>query len=1084
MDERRQRAEARMREVETQYTVQRHAAAQGGDEEGAVGAAGGSVGATHTRRAIELMALRLRSIQRRLRAAVAEAHPLSGLPGPSILPFLTRDVESHLCKDDEALSIMRKTEEQDRGRAEARTRFLDVVVAAHGAFRAHFDYQRKLMKQLCKDVVKEVNKRDRKRQAIIDREKKDRLAALKSDDIAAYRRHIQNSKNERMQLVVARMDEYMEKLGANINKQTAEAAEREGMHVDQSASKEYTFQMPVNEKITEQSSLMGDEGLKLKQYQIEGVNWLVNLYNNQMSGILADEMGLGKTIQVIGMICHLVEHKNNHGPYLVIAPLSTIGNWQNEFERWAPSLSTIVYRGNPNERKELFNQHMKDGKFNVLIVQFELVMHKPDAKNLKSLNWSYVIVDEGHRLKNRESKLFSMLTGKNGYKSKHRVILSGTPLQNEIFELWSLLNFLLPEIFDTCDDFEEWFAKPFKMAEGGDEFEVEEEEKEFLIKCLHAVLRPFMTRRLKADLKDIMELPETREATILCELSALQRILYLQTENHLLMQQDADGGARQKKMTNRTSQLRKVCNHPFLFEEYNFGDQFLIRSCGKLALLDRILPKLQRGGHRVLIYSQMVKLLHILQSYCHFRQYQHMILSGETASEDRIAMMQRWNAPDSKYFIFMLSTRAGGQGINLQTADTVIIYDSDWNPMMDEQAKARVHRLGQTKQTLVLRLVTPNTVEEKVTKRAAARLQNEDLAIEAGKFNQRTEVAESHELLKQKLAQEFQEKMEAVREQAHTDEQINELIARTPEEIELFNKIDEDERKTLEMSVRKGSSPPLARLMTEDEVPSWLQGDPIFIDNRVLCLSSETSTDLLAGDGLTGVVVGVPTSENSFFQVRVDGAKDSEIKQFPRSRLRLMTHEMHDRYREDLGYGRGQRESQQVSHTGRVDFSKMTDKQFDRHMREADEEDDVRDAAKKKKRKRKINDAGIVGSGTEDVPLPGAPPRMAPGSVVDTRGLGLSRSPDKTKSAALPSIPRKKPKVEGGQGGHSLDSLAVPSDPDGNSERAVAEPGAGRHSKYDPNALAPWKGGDVKPYLYGRRVVFVLAGRRLPPCTR
>jgi len=217
----------------------------------------------------------------------------------------------------------------------------------------------------------------------------------------------------------------------------------------------------------------------------------------------------------------------------------------------------------------------------------------------------------------------------------------------------------------------------------------------------------------------------------------------------------------------------------------------------------------QRGGHRVLIYSQMVKLLGILKYYCETRQYKHMVLSGETSHEDRMGMMQKWNAPASEYFIFMLSTRAGGQGINLQTADTVIIYDSDWNPMMDEQAKARVHRLGQKKQTLVLRLVTPHTVEEKVTKRAQARLQNEDLAIEAGKFNQRTDVAESHELLKQKLAQELQDQMERVKEQAHTDEQINELIARTPEEIDLFNAMDEEERAAQE----KGGERPLPRLM-------------------------------------------------------------------------------------------------------------------------------------------------------------------------------------------------------------------------------------------------------------------------------
>ncbi|EKX46028.1 hypothetical protein GUITHDRAFT_48360, partial [Guillardia theta CCMP2712] len=392
-----------------------------------------------------------------------------------------------------------------------------------------------------------------------------------------------------------------------------------------------------------------------------------------------------------------------------------------------------------------------------------------------------LVVDEGHRLKNRESKLFSCLTGRNGYRASHRLILSGTPLQARlltlahfpspppIHELWSLLNFLLPEVFDTNEDFQEWFSKPFRT--GDDEVDVDDEEKEFLIKCLHAILRPFMTRRLKADLKDIMQLPETRENILKCEFSSLQKVLYLQ-------------------MNNRVAQLRKVCNHPFLFDEYFLGNEFLIRSCGKLELLDRILPKLQAADHRVLIYSQMVKLLHILQGYCEMKRYKHLVLSGESSSEDRINMMKLWNAEDSEYFIFMLSTRAGGQGINLQTADTVIIYDSDWNPMMDEQAKARVHRLGQTKQCLVLRLITPNTVEEKVNKRAQTRLANEDLAIETGRFNLRTDVEDTHELLKQKLAKEFESKMEQAKEQVHTDEEVNELIARSQEEIDLFNEMD------------------------------------------------------------------------------------------------------------------------------------------------------------------------------------------------------------------------------------------------------------------------------------------------------
>jgi ATP-dependent helicase STH1/SNF2 len=610
---------------------------------------------------------------------------------------------------------------------------------------------------------------------------------------------------------------------------------------------------------------------------------------------------------------------------MVIAPLSTISNWQNEFERWAPSVVTWVYKGNPQERKDLYNTYLKEGRFNVMIIQFELVMDKQDSKRLKTIDWSYIIVDEGHRLKNRESKLFTCLTGRNGYKASNRVILSGTPLQNEIHELWSLLNFLLPEVFDTNEDFEEWFTKPFKT---GDEVDVEvvDEEKEFLIKCLHAVLRPFMTRRLKADLQEIMQLPEARENILKCELSSLQKVLYLQTENHVLTSQTADGASRQRKMSNRIAQLRKVCNHPFLFDEYDLGDEYLVRSCGKFALLDRILPKLKVAGHRVLIYSQMVKLLHLLERYCISRRYEHLLLSGESSSEDRIDMMRRWNEENSKYFVFMLSTRAGGQGINLQTADTVIIYDSDWNPMMDEQAKARVHRIGQTKQCLVLRLVTPNTVEEKVTKRAEERLRNEDLAIETGKFNLRTEVSQTHELLRTKLASEFADKMMQAREHAHTDEQINELIARTDDEIEWFNRMDEEREVQIREQVRRGAlKPPQPRLMTDDELPSWLLGEPVFMDDKVIILAECTSADMRTTENI-GVVIGEPSVSDPLFTVELP---DGTVKKLPRTQIRVCNDEQ-DRFREDLGYGRGQRDRKEIARTG--DYSDLSEKEFQKRI--------------------------------------------------------------------------------------------------------------------------------------------------------
>uniref|UniRef100_A0A8D8ZFZ1 ATP-dependent helicase brm n=1 Tax=Cacopsylla melanoneura TaxID=428564 RepID=A0A8D8ZFZ1_9HEMI len=253
----------------------------------------------------------------------------------------------------------------------------------------------------------------------------------------------------------------------------------------------YGIAHTVHEIVTEQASILVNG--KLKEYQIKGLEWLVSLFNNNLNGILADEMGLGKTIQTIALITYLMERKKVNGPFLIIVPLSTLSNWSLEFERWAPSVNVVAYKGSPHLRKTLQAQ-MKASKFNVLLTTYEYVIK--DKGPLAKLHWKYMIIDEGHRMKNHHCKLTHTLN--TFYIAPHRLLLTGTPLQNKLPELWALLNFLLPSIFKSVSTFEQWFNAPF--ATTGEKVELNEEETILIIRRLHKVLRPFLLRRLKKEL--------------------------------------------------------------------------------------------------------------------------------------------------------------------------------------------------------------------------------------------------------------------------------------------------------------------------------------------------------------------------------------------------------------------------------------------------------------------------------------------------------------------------------------------------------------------------------------------------------
>jgi len=461
----------------------------------------------------------------------------------------------------------------------------------------------------------------------------------------------------------------------------------------------YSIAHGVQETITQQPTLLS--GGQLKEYQMGGLQWLVSLYNNNLNGILADEMGLGKTVQTIALLCYLMEHKKDNGPFMIIVPLSTMSNWENEFTRWAPSINKVVYNGQQKARQELWKRRVQPRRFNVLLTTYEYIINPFDRSKLSSINWNYIIIDEGHRMKNAQSRL--AVTLQTRYTSAHRLILTGTPLQNSLGELWSLLNFLLPSIFNSSDNFEEWFNKPFEAAgveKSEEQAELDEEEKLLVIDRLHQVLRPFVLRRMKKEVAT--QLPEKVELVLKCNLSAWQALMYRQIQSKAMKTVDPKtGSVKSSQLKNTVMQLRKVCNHPYLFfDEMGYDWQShvtskeIVRSSGKFDLLYRMLPKLQASGHRTLIFFQMTRVMDIFEDFLEWCNLLYLRLDGSTPTEKRSELIAKFNAPDSPYGIFILSTRSGGLGLNLQTADTVIIFDSDWNPQMDLQAQDRAHRIG------------------------------------------------------------------------------------------------------------------------------------------------------------------------------------------------------------------------------------------------------------------------------------------------------------------------------------------------------------------------------------------------------
>ncbi|XP_052209681.1 CHD3-type chromatin-remodeling factor PICKLE-like [Diospyros lotus] len=475
-------------------------------------------------------------------------------------------------------------------------------------------------------------------------------------------------------------------------------------------------------------------GGSLHPYQLEGLNFLRFSWSKQTHVILADEMGLGKTIQSIAFLASLFEE--GISPHLVVAPLSTLRNWEREFATWAPHMNVVMYVGsaqaratireyefyfpkNPKKTKKKKSGHIigeskQDRiKFDVLLTSYEMI--NLDNVSLKPIQWDCMIVDEGHRLKNKDSKLFSSL---KQYSSKHRVLLTGTPLQNNLDELFMLMHFLDAGKFGSLEEFQEEFR------------DINQEEQ---ISRLHKMLAPHLLRRVKKDV--LTEMPPKKELILRVELSSKQKEYYkaILTRNYEILTRK--GGA-QISLINVVMELRKLCCHPYMLEgvepeieDTNEAYKRLLESSGKMQLLDKMMVKLKEQGHRVLIYSQFQHMLDLLEEYCGFKKWQYERIDGKVGGAERQIRIDRFNAKNSSRFCFLLSTRAGGLGINLATADTVIIYDSDWNPHADLQAMARAHRLGQTNKVMIYRLITRGSIEERMMQMTKKKMVLEHLVV-------------------------------------------------------------------------------------------------------------------------------------------------------------------------------------------------------------------------------------------------------------------------------------------------------------------------------------------------------------------
>ncbi|CAN7989083.1 unnamed protein product [Ixodes hexagonus] len=514
--------------------------------------------------------------------------------------------------------------------------------------------------------------------------------------------------------------------------------------------------------IKEQPSILNDS-LRLSPYQLIGLNWLAVMHKQEVNGILADEMGLGKTIQAIAFLAYLLQQKEN-GPHLIVVPSSTLENWMRELQLWCPSLDVLVYHGSQEDRRELKHQILDGevGTFHVLVTTYHMVSGSAEDRSLfKKLPFNYVIFDEAHMLKNMASQRYNNLMKIN---AKRKILLTGTPLQNNLVELMSLLTFVMPRMFcNKAEQIKLMFTSAAKTEEDQSRFERD--------RVAHAkkIMRPFVLRRLKRDV--LQQLPTKHEEERLVPMTPYQTDCYV----NLVAALSKEFRETQEGGTGMMMKLRRASNHPLLlrvqydadklrtmsklmlqerthhdadperiFEDMEVMSDFELHTLctkfqslhnhrleddqildsGKLRELDCVLSDCMEKNHRVLIFSQFTMVLDILEAYLQIRGHKWLRLDGSTSVAERQDLIDKYNG-DSSILAFLLSTRAGGQGINLASANVVVLHDVDFNPYNDKQAEDRCHRLGQNRDVFVIRFVSKDTIEEGILTIAKEKLKLE-----------------------------------------------------------------------------------------------------------------------------------------------------------------------------------------------------------------------------------------------------------------------------------------------------------------------------------------------------------------------
>lgn len=519
--------------------------------------------------------------------------------------------------------------------------------------------------------------------------------------------------------------------------------------------------------IKKQPSILNND-MKLAPYQLVGLNWLAVMHNQQLCGILADEMGLGKTIQVISFLAYLHEAglSRPKSPHLIIVPSSTLSNWENEFALWCPMLRVSLYYGSPEERRAIRNEWIKDDftDMDVILTTYSMVTSCYEERKLfRSRPMHYVVFDEAHMLKNMKTQRYENLITIN---AAHRILLTGTPLQNNLLELMSLLIFVMPHMFfNRMDTIKMIFGKSNKELATFETEQVDQAKR---------IIGPFMLRRLKKDV--LLDLPKKTATIIKVPMSPSQAEKYRELVEEFKRTANPANSTKRNEISHMSMfmMLRKMANHPlglrYHFQEntlreiadclvedptykqknpqyilediawlsdydihqlhykhktldcekFKVPDSLVVES-GKLKKLDEILPDLKKNGHRVLIFSQFIFVLDLLGHYLNIRGYKYLRLDGSTQVASRQELIDEYNR-DEELFAFLLSTKAGGLGINLTAADTVIIHDVDFNPYNDKQAEDRCHRVGQTKPVTIMRMISEGTVEENIFKVATEKL--------------------------------------------------------------------------------------------------------------------------------------------------------------------------------------------------------------------------------------------------------------------------------------------------------------------------------------------------------------------------